>query len=256
MFNSLILNSSLIESIYDEYTALYYSEQCVLFNQSNKKCAPILNSDMVSIDLARELRAAIGLLASASSMGSFLDNHLNLIAFILSLPNQDLTGCLMNCSNTGKCVFTKGKFECECLSSFNGPTCSTSTDLCLLNPCLNNGGCRLNDSNTPLGFVCDCVPPYYGAYCEKKRNVCLGYLKCVQHRGLCVASLGVPHCKCFQNYFGDVCQNEMPLFKRNKEIGQATAAIAIVIPMLIIVLLLIFDITNCVKNKAILVYHR
>ena len=58
--------------------------------------------------------------------------------------NYDLSGCLVNCSNNGKCNYNSAsnKFKCSCFSDYmSGYVCQIDTRPCSSNPCLNGGVC-------------------------------------------------------------------------------------------------------------------
>ncbi len=43
----------------------------------------------------------------------------------LNDPIQDLSGCLVNCSNRGGCTVNDlGKIGCACIENFSGPLCN------------------------------------------------------------------------------------------------------------------------------------
>jgi hypothetical protein len=95
---------------------------------------------------------------------------------ILSLPGQDMTGCLSNCSNHGRCTLnSKNKFVCECEQYYRGSNCEIDIRACTKKPCQNNATCTevIIPGQEDQGFMCNCSSPvYYGERCEQKINVC------------------------------------------------------------------------------------
>ncbi|RNA34459.1 neurogenic locus notch -like protein [Brachionus plicatilis] len=133
-----------------------------------------------------------------------LDNfhqYLNLISSKL-----DLTKCLINCSNNGKCFYdTKKKYsECRCFGNFTGPLCQVDKRFCSSSPCLNNGTC-IEDSQ---GFRCQCMKDYFfGKYCEIAIDLCAN--ETCSKNGFCVVKKDFEvFCKCFYLYNGEKCEIE------------------------------------------------
>jgi hypothetical protein len=94
----------------------------------------------------------------------------------------DMSGCIVNCTNQGSCVFDSenNKFKCACNAYFSGLACQLDTRACSSNPCLNNATCVDVYSNSTSNsssvvdskFRCECQSNYEGAYCETKINIC------------------------------------------------------------------------------------
>ena len=58
-------------------------------------------------------------------MASLAEANPKLMMNLLAMDGQDLTGCLSNCSNKGKCAINAdNKFVCECLQYYVGDTCN------------------------------------------------------------------------------------------------------------------------------------
>ena len=95
---------------------------------------------------------------------------------ILSLPGQDMSGCLSNCSNMGKCTMNaQNKFVCECFRYYRGSMCEIDVRGCTPKPCQNNGTCNevVLPGQLDQGFSCNCSSPvFFGERCEQKQNVC------------------------------------------------------------------------------------
>ncbi|KAM4821570.1 cadherin EGF LAG seven-pass G-type receptor 3 isoform 2-T2 [Thomomys bottae] len=97
-------------------------------------------------------------------------------------------------------------FSCTCWPGYYGPGC---VDVCLLNPCQNQGSCR-HLSGVPHGYTCDCVAGYFGHHCEHRMDqqcprgwwgspTC-GPCNCDVHKGFdpnCNKTNGQCHCKEF-----------------------------------------------------------
>ncbi|RNA15067.1 transmembrane receptor, partial [Brachionus plicatilis] len=66
------------------------------------------------------------------------------LANFISSVDYDITGCLINCTNNGKCkknIISK-KFECSCVEYYYGNDCRTSRRICTNEmQCLNSGTC-------------------------------------------------------------------------------------------------------------------
>ena len=131
-------------------------------------------SDPTKID-AEEIGALFALLmASGASSGDLMSDIMNgnpsVLISMLKMPNQDLSGCLSNCTNRGSCsVDEKGDFICSCQEFFDGADCSVDTRACSSNPCKNNGTCleieRVNSTNS---FNCSCSSKlFYGNILNK-----------------------------------------------------------------------------------------
>lgn len=51
--------------------------------------------------------------------------------------------------------------------------CEIVQSVCINNPCLNNGICFVNATNSNSELGCVCSPGYTGLYCESFMNACL-----------------------------------------------------------------------------------
>lgn len=102
--------------------------------------------------------------------------HLDIAdTLILLRSDDDLHGCLSNCSNRGRCALNdKKKLSCVCDNKFvTGDACEEDTRPCSKMMCLNNGTCEnLIQDDVIMGFDCTCQKHFYGKHCEKKINVC------------------------------------------------------------------------------------
>ena len=69
-----------------------------------------------------ELFSRLKSLEDFTSLTQFLDSNLDMVQFILSL-DQNLDGCLSNCSNRGRCQLYSNQLKCKCQKDFEGEMC-------------------------------------------------------------------------------------------------------------------------------------
>lgn len=170
---------------------------------------------------------------------------------ILTDPTQDLSSCLVNCSNNGFCtVNTQSKFHCKCLQYFSGPTCNTDIRPCSSNPCINGGNCsnELNDQGVFNGYNCSCMYPYYGVNCEKKIDLCLNQT-CSNHGTCQVVNTSETKCSCFSMYLGSQCEIESSKLKAVKKTISAASIVAIAFIVCFYVLIVACDILDFFKKS-------
>ncbi|XP_048518731.1 basement membrane-specific heparan sulfate proteoglycan core protein-like [Dendroctonus ponderosae] len=76
------------------------------------------------------------------------------------------TGCSDNpCRNNAPCIpLSPVNYQCTCPAAFSGKNCEVPVDLCLRQPCQNNGICSFNTT----GFSCDCPLGFAGAACQQR----------------------------------------------------------------------------------------
>jgi hypothetical protein len=145
---------------------------------------------------------------------------------IILMSNQDLTGCLSNCSNHGKCQLnSNNKLVCFCDEYFVGDTCDYDTRPCSSYPCMNKANCTNLMNNTQYDFKCDCPLYYYGRNCEKKVNICQN-VTCSGH-GTCVDNSSIAQCNCFSFYSGNDCEIKSQQLIVQKRVATASSYIAI-----------------------------
>lgn len=84
--------------------------------------------------------------------------------------------CLdLPCENGGTCVNIELSFVCICPRGYTGQKCRHLEDPCADNPCQHGGTCR-QVMNAPRGTIeCDCLPDFYGEYCDIVRIRPIGY---------------------------------------------------------------------------------
>ncbi len=124
--------------------------------------------------------------------------------------NTDITQCLLNCSNNGKCAYNNetNNFVCLCFQNYTGLNCNIDKRPCNSNAnklqCINNGIC-INNNNYDYKFTCNCSYPFYGDRCQFKLNTCKN-ITC-SNKGICkVVNNTIPMCKCFNGYSGHDCE--------------------------------------------------
>jgi hypothetical protein len=112
------------------------------------------------------------------------------------------------CKNNGICSAHGNDFQCACPSSWNGPTCETSTQSCAFQSTL----CKSPGTSTCVDVVnhyqCQCNDGYYGQHCDQTVK-CTGNKKdtpCV-NGGVCVKQTGgkPDKCSCPVGYNGTIC---------------------------------------------------
>jgi hypothetical protein len=179
--------------------------------------------------------------------------------------SYDLSGCIVNCSNNGLCMFdtVNNKFICSCDSVYlGGYACQIDTRPCSSNPCLNNATCvdysnSMNYnmssiiSNNSSSFYCLCNEFYKGANCESKIDLCQN--ETCSNNGNCYDSNNLPKCKCLSMYSGDKCETESNELKAVKKLISLASILAIVIIISFYSCFLLMDITKflCKKNNRI-----
>ena len=66
-----------------------------------------------------------------------------------------MTGCLLNCSNNGRCVYDGLGLRCFCKRFYTGLKCDIDLRPCASNPCRNQALCY--DSDDLVEFRCECI---------------------------------------------------------------------------------------------------
>ena len=172
---------------------------------------------------------------------------------LLSDSSQDLSACITNCSNNGRCKLGSDlKLECDCFDNFAGKSCKTDLRPCSYYPCLKRGICEDQVNNS---FFCNCSYPYFGSRCENEINVCQNH-SC-NNNGFCFENSSLPTCKCYNYYSGENCEIQDSLLKKIKSMISATSIAAIFILICFYSMLIISDIVKqfftkrAIKTKPI-----
>ena len=187
----------------------------------------------------------------------FDPNNLELIINLLQLGDQDINGCLSNCSNNGVCLQDQQtqKYKCLCDSYFTGSSCNFDVRPCFQNPCLNNASCSITYSidNNTLGYLCQCNDLFSGTNCEMAKDVCQN--ETCSGNGVCVKnSNNKPVCECYQYHYGDKCETEAETLKTIKKVRDGSAIIAIIFVISSFLIIALSDLSNYFmfkKNKIL-----
>jgi subtilisin-like proprotein convertase family protein len=163
--------------------------------------------------------------------------------------NQDVTPCLLNCSNHGQCVIKNtNQLVCECDQHYTGAACNVDKRKCSSNPCLYNATCTdIIDSQGLYSFNCLCAENYYGTYCEKRVDVCAN--ETCSNNGVCKNKEFVATCECFKMYSGEKCQTESSQMKAIKTTTKFTSILAILILVGFYLLFILIDIWNLYESR-------
>ena len=167
-------------------------------------------------------------------------------SLLASSDNQNIIGCLINCSSQGLCQLESltGKFKCLCNQGFTGSKCDISLKPCSFHPCMNSGQCI--EGNNLNDYICNCSSFFTGLKCEIKLDICLN--ETCSYNGYCIDVAHEPKCKCYNLYSGDKCQiksSELNIIKITKTIS---LAVAIGSFSLVALVVFILDL-NCCKEK-------
>ena len=180
----------------------------------------------------------------------------NIIIELLN-SNYDLSGCLVNCTNKGRCKYNSSndKIICSCFSKYmSGYACQIDTRPCSSNPCLNNATCvdytnsaNYNISSSLLSnrsdsFYCLCDKFYFGAHCESKIDICQN--ETCSNNGNCFELDYMPKCKCFNMFLGEKCEFESSELKTKKIIISFTTKLAIIVLALFFSLFIMMDLSK------------
>ena len=178
---------------------------------------------------------------------------------------DDCSPDVLRCENNANCVnyVGVGNYGCDCAKKFEGKNCDIYISPCLIyQPCRNKGVCyeksqlaqsqiaQINNQSSSE-FVCKCVEGFYGAYCEKEVDICLG-LKC-ENGGACVSFSALNDsagngsefyhaykCLCTSYFYGSFCEKMVLSYKIKRIVSTsfgAAAAIAIISLYLFIIVL-------------------
>ncbi|XP_070556420.1 protein jagged-1b-like [Ptychodera flava] len=110
------------------------------------------------------------------------------------------------CQNSGTCYVEDGEKMCVCREGWKGPTCEESNNVCLSNPCVNNGTCGSISIGENDTFYCECSPGFAGYTCEH-RITCENMTFC-ENNGVCRQENDTAFCECEPGYTGPFCENQ------------------------------------------------
>jgi hypothetical protein len=163
--------------------------------------------------------------------------------------NTDISQCLLNCSNNGKCAYNpaKNSFICDCIQNYTGSLCQIDKRPCNSNKlqCMNNGECI--NTNNDYNFTCNCSYPFYGNRCQFKQNICQN-MKCT-NQGICkIINNTIPTCYCFPGYFGDNCEISSAKVKIIKATGYAAVGVSIAFFVCLFSLIIYIDIARSLRK--------
>ena len=166
--------------------------------------------------------------------------------------NTDITQCLLNCSNNGKCAYNNetNNFFCLCFQNYTGSMCNIDKRPCnSVNKlqCINNGICINN--NNDYNFTCNCSYPFYGDRCQFKINICKN-ITC-STKGICkIVNNTIPMCKCFNGYSGDNCEISNTKIMIIKAVSYTSVGISIAFFVCFISLIIYIDISRYLRFKS------
>jgi hypothetical protein len=168
---------------------------------------------------------------------------------LLQLPNKDIIGCLLNCSNKGECKYNylNDNYYCSCFQNYySGYSCDIDLRKCSNNKlqCLYNGTCNnIINNNNNYDFNCTCKYPYYGRNCQFKQNLCKG-ITC-SNKGVCYNNETTSYyCKCFKGYSGQICEIESNQAKTIKTVNNVSAYFSITFIVIFYASILLLDICH------------
>ena len=152
-------------------------------------------------------------LSTQTSLPNFDINFFDNLQIFANYKN-DLTGCLINCSNNGNCKLNQDSFfACVCNKYYGGKSCQVDIRPCSKLICLNNSTCYdkySSNSNqsavTNFTYFCECKPGFYGNNCEKQINVCFN--ETCSDNGYCKINGTEPSCVCRIEHYGVKCEFE------------------------------------------------
>jgi subtilisin-like proprotein convertase family protein len=167
----------------------------------------------------------------------------------LLTTNQDITPCLLNCSNHGQCFLTNtSRFVCKCTQDYAGSLCNIDKRKCSSNPCLHNSACTdFIDPQGAYSFNCSCSQFHYGIYCENQLDVCAN--ETCSNNGVCKNKNMTAVCECFQLYFGEKCEIESNKAKLIKTTIKFTSILAISILLGFYLIFILIDICNLRESR-------
>ena len=226
-----------MNSTYYNYTSLntYYSQSTQLTTNINQIQSLTSSLNTITSQFTTTTTKAITTMPFVLNSTSifFSNSSLNwiLVKSLFSSYTEDLTGCLVNCSNQGLCsVNSQNLLVCSCFGSYIGSSCQTDSRPCSASPCLNNGTCLESyDSTTQMyNYSCQCDSSHYGPNCEYMFDLCANWT-CSGNGRCSLNSTFQPGCKCFQMYSGDYCEIKSESLVITQKVITSSSIIAILI---------------------------
>ncbi|KAL4239882.1 Calcium ion binding [Mactra antiquata] len=131
-----------------------------------------------------------------------------------------LNGCIEStiCTDNNPCVngacdFRNNEVVCDCdAGTHYGRFCENTVNLCLSDPCYNNGVC----TPTLGSYTCDCQGFATGTNCENLIRLCdANQTPTCQNGGHCINYPGYTTCMCRSGYSGDICEKKSDICEQN-----------------------------------------
>lgn len=179
------------------------------------------------------------------------------IANLISNVDYDISGCLINCTNNGKCKLNmqSKKIECSCVDFYYGSDCRANRRICSNRmQCINSGSCidiiEFNQTINKFDFSykCNCSKYYYGQRCQFEVDLCQN--KTCSSNGFCkVNETKEAVCNCFKFYSGENCEITNSELVVIKKVITVSSIVAIVFISSLFLILLLNDITTLFINR-------
>lgn len=151
---------------------------------TNGETVTTRNNDITSESSSSQIKTSSSSIQSPMPpFSNMTTSNLNQLLVSNQKSVSGLKGCLLNCSNRGKCSQdpVSRQVYCVCYEPFFiGDSCQIDTRPCSSSPCLNGGLC----SDLIGSFSCKCSNSFFGLYCEKMKDLCQN-VSCVTGHGQC-----------------------------------------------------------------------
>ncbi len=128
----------------------------------------ISDPTVVNIDELKQLFKALQFATGSSGdlIADLSDISPKVVVGLMKMEDQELTGCMANCTNVGKCIIDDfGIFLCQCGEFHVGEDCSKDRRACSSTPCQNNATCiEIENKNASNTYSCKCSSNlFYGS---------------------------------------------------------------------------------------------